>query len=71
MALDDFKQVIDINLVRTFNLLRLAAADMTGLEPDAEGQRGVIVSTASVASFEGQIGQRPMPRPKAGYTRSL
>jgi NAD(P)-dependent dehydrogenase (short-subunit alcohol dehydrogenase family) len=57
MPLENFRRVIDINLIGTFNLMRLAAADMAGLEPDAEGQRGVIVSTASVAAFEGQIGQ--------------
>ena len=57
MPLENFRRVIDINLVGTFNLLRLAAADMNGLSPDAEGQRGVIVSTASVAALEGQIGQ--------------
>jgi len=57
MPLENFRRVIDINLIGTFNLLRLAAADMAGLEPDGEGQRGVVVSTASVAAFEGQIGQ--------------
>jgi len=66
MALDDFKKVVDINLNGTFNLLRLAAADMTGLEPDDEGQRGVIVSTASVAAFEGQIGQAAYAASKGG-----
>ena len=66
MALDDFKRVIDVNLVGTFNAIRLAAADMAGVEPDAEGQRGVIVSTASVAAFEGQIGQSAYAASKGG-----
>lgn len=66
MALEDFRRVIDINLIGTFNLIRLAAADMAGLEPDEEGQRGVIISTASVAAFEGQIGQAAYAASKGG-----
>jgi NAD(P)-dependent dehydrogenase (short-subunit alcohol dehydrogenase family) len=54
--LDLFKQVIDVNLVGTFNVIRLAAAAMQRSEPIA-GERGVIVNTASVAAFDGQIGQ--------------
>src|SRR3546814_5830128 len=57
MPLESFRRVIDINLIGTFNLLRLAAAEMSGLDPDPDGQRGVVVSTASVAAFEGQVGQ--------------
>lgn len=57
MPLENFRRVIDINLIGTFNLIRLAGAEMAGIEADGEGQRGVIVSTASVAAFEGQIGQ--------------
>src|SRR5262250_3200153 len=57
MPLPDFERVIAINLIGTFNMLRLAAADMTALPPLADDERGVIVSTASVAAFEGQIGQ--------------
>ncbi len=56
-ALELFRRVIEVNLVGTFNMLRLAAAGMQKLEPLAEGERGVIVMTASVAAFEGQIGQ--------------
>ncbi|MCE9607121.1 MAG: SDR family NAD(P)-dependent oxidoreductase [Planctomycetia bacterium] len=52
-----FERVLRVNTVGTFNLLRLAAAAMTKNEPNAEGERGVIVCTASVAAFEGQIGQ--------------
>ena len=66
MPLENFRRVIDINLIGSFNLLRLAAADMAGLEPDGEGQRGVIVSTASVAAFEGQIGQAAYTASKGG-----
>lgn len=66
MPLADFKRIIDINLVGTFNLLRLAAAEMSVLEPLAGGERGVIVSTASVAAFEGQIGQAAYSASKGG-----
>jgi NAD(P)-dependent dehydrogenase (short-subunit alcohol dehydrogenase family) len=52
-----FRKILDVNLVGTFNLLRLAAAAMQKSAPDAGGQRGVIVCTASVAAFDGQIGQ--------------
>ena len=58
--------MIAINLIGTFNMLRLAAADMTGLEPLADGERGIIVSTASVAAFEGQVGQAAYASSKGG-----
>jgi NAD(P)-dependent dehydrogenase (short-subunit alcohol dehydrogenase family) len=66
--LDLFKQVIGINLVGTFNVLRLAAAAMAKTEPegDAGGERGVIVNTASVAAYDGQIGQIAYAASKAG-----
>ncbi len=57
MPLGNFTRVVDINLFGTFNVMRLAAAAMAGLEPVSTGERGVIVNTASVAAFEGQIGQ--------------
>jgi NAD(P)-dependent dehydrogenase (short-subunit alcohol dehydrogenase family) len=58
MPLEEFKQVIDINLIGTFNLMRLVAASMTTLDPLGDsGERGVIINTASVAAYEGQIGQ--------------
>ena len=57
MPLDDFAKVIAVNLTGTFNMMRLCAADMQNLSPFADGERGVIVSTASVAAYEGQIGQ--------------
>lgn len=52
-----FRKVIDVNLVGTFNMMRLAAARMQDLPPLADGERGVVVMTASVAAFEGQVGQ--------------
>jgi len=66
MALDGFERVIRVNLIGTFNLLRLCAARMAALEPDAGGERGVIVNTASVAAFEGQIGQAAYAASKGG-----
>ena len=64
--LDDFKRVVEINLVGTFNALRLAAAAMTRNRPTDEGERGVIINTASVAAFEGQIGQSAYSASKGG-----
>ena len=66
MPLADFEQVIAINLVGTFNMMRLAAADMQSLAPLTDGERGVIVSTASVAAYEGQIGQAAYAASKGG-----
>ena len=66
MPLADFETAIRVNLIGTFNLLRLAAAEMAALEPDALGERGVIVNTASVAAFEGQIGQAAYGASKGG-----
>ncbi len=61
-----FEKVVRINLIGTFNVLRLAAERMAANEPDAEGERGVIVNTASVAAFEGQIGQAAYSASKGG-----
>jgi NAD(P)-dependent dehydrogenase (short-subunit alcohol dehydrogenase family) len=66
MPLDAFRQVIEINLIGSFNLMRLAAADMIALEPLADGERGIIISTASVAAYEGQIGQAAYSASKGG-----
>ena len=65
MPLGDFANVIRVNLIGTFNMLRLAAADMTKLEP-IDSERGVIISTASVAAFEGQVGQAAYSASKGG-----
>jgi NAD(P)-dependent dehydrogenase (short-subunit alcohol dehydrogenase family) len=64
--LDAFARVIGINLIGTFNMLRLAAAAMCAGEANAEGERGVIVNTASVAAFDGQIGQAAYSASKGG-----
>ncbi len=66
MPLADYERVIKVNLIGTFNMLRLAAAAMQGLTPFADGERGIIVSTASVAAFEGQIGQAAYASSKGG-----
>jgi NAD(P)-dependent dehydrogenase (short-subunit alcohol dehydrogenase family) len=66
MPLAEFERVIAINLVGTFNMMRLAAAEMQTLEPLADGERGVIVSTASVAAYEGQVGQPAYAASKGG-----
>ncbi|RMF23627.1 MAG: 3-hydroxyacyl-CoA dehydrogenase [Deltaproteobacteria bacterium] len=66
MPLDVFKMTIDVNLVGTFNVSRLAAMRMRENEPNEEGERGVIVNTASVAAFDGQIGQVAYSASKAG-----
>jgi NAD(P)-dependent dehydrogenase (short-subunit alcohol dehydrogenase family) len=64
--LDEFAKVIGVNLIGTFNAMRLAAADMQALAPLESGERGVIISTASVAAFEGQIGQAAYAASKGG-----
>ena len=66
MPLGDFERVVKINLIGTFNMMRLAAADMQGLSALADGERGVIITTASVAAFEGQIGQAAYSASKGG-----
>jgi len=66
MPLAEFARVIEINLIGTFNVMRLAATAMQGLEPGQDGERGIIVCTASVAAYEGQIGQAAYAASKAG-----
>ena len=66
MPLDEFERVIRINLIGSFNMLRVFAAAMTQLPPLADGERGVIVSTASVAAYDGQIGQAAYAASKGG-----
>jgi NAD(P)-dependent dehydrogenase (short-subunit alcohol dehydrogenase family) len=65
-SLAGFVRTINVNLIGTFNMIRLAAAAMAGNAPNAEGERGVIVNTASVAAFDGQIGQAAYAASKAG-----
>lgn len=64
--LESFAKVININLVGTFNMIRLAAAEMMKNAPDDNGERGVIVNTASVAAYEGQLGQAAYAASKGG-----
>lgn len=64
--LDSFVRGITINLIGTFNMLRLAADAMAKEDPDADGERGVIINTASIAAFDGQIGQAAYAASKGG-----
>lgn len=66
MALEHFAKVVHVNLFGTFNTIRLVAEHMVKNTPNAEGERGVIVNTASVAAYEGQIGQAPYSASKGG-----
>jgi NAD(P)-dependent dehydrogenase (short-subunit alcohol dehydrogenase family) len=68
MPLAEFTRVIHVNLIGTFNMMRLAGAQMSKAEPLEDGERGVIISTASVAAFEGQIGQAAYAASKGGIT---
>jgi NAD(P)-dependent dehydrogenase (short-subunit alcohol dehydrogenase family) len=65
-ALASFTRVINVNLIGTFNMIRLAADAMAKLQPNAAGERGVVVNTASVAAFDGQIGQAAYSASKGG-----
>ncbi len=66
VPLEHHRRVIEVHLIGSFNIARLTAADMTGLEPDAGGERGVIINTSSAAAFEGQIGAVSYAAAKAG-----
>lgn len=68
MPLADFSRIINVNLVGTFNAIRLAAAEMVALAPLEDGERGVIICTSSVAAFDGQIGQEAYAASKGGIT---
>ncbi|XP_074258258.1 3-hydroxyacyl-CoA dehydrogenase type-2 [Saimiri boliviensis] len=65
-TLEDFQRVLNVNLMGTFNVIRLVAGEMGQNEPDQGGQRGVIINTASVAAFEGQVGQAAYSASKGG-----
>jgi NAD(P)-dependent dehydrogenase (short-subunit alcohol dehydrogenase family) len=71
MPLEDFVRVINVNLVGTFNAIRLAAHAMSTLDPLEDGERGVIVSTASVAAYDGQIGQAAYSASKGGVVSMM
>ncbi|RKQ67987.1 SDR family NAD(P)-dependent oxidoreductase [Oceanibaculum indicum] len=64
--LDTFRKVIEVNLIGTYNMIRLTAAEMGKLEPLADGERGVITMTSSVAAYDGQIGQAAYSASKGG-----
>ena len=64
--LEDFARVINVNLIGTYNVVRLTAARMARLEPLADGERGVMLMTASVAAFDGQVGQEAYSASKGG-----
>ncbi|XP_028923263.1 3-hydroxyacyl-CoA dehydrogenase type-2 [Ornithorhynchus anatinus] len=64
--LEEFQKVINVNVVGTFNVIRLCAGEMGKNDPDQDGHRGVIISTASVAAFEGQVGQAAYSASKGG-----
>ncbi|MBL7501169.1 SDR family oxidoreductase [Frankia sp. CNm7] len=66
LPLATFRKIVDLNLVSTFNIARLAAWQMSKQEPNADGERGVIINTASIAAFEGQIGQISYTAAKGG-----
>ena len=66
MPIEDFRRVIEVNLIGTFNMIRLASAEIVKLDPLADGERGVIVCTASVAAFDGQVGQEAYAASKGG-----
>ena len=65
-SFEPFQTVITVNLIGTFNVLRLGAAAMLGNEPDGEGERGVCINTASIAAYDGQIGQLAYSASKGG-----
>ena len=64
--LEDFRRVVEVNLIGTYNVTRLVAAQMAALAPLEDGERGVIVNTASVAAFDGQVGQEAYAASKGG-----
>ncbi len=64
--LEDFRRVVEVNLIGTYNVTRLVAAQMAALAPLADGERGVIVNTASAAAFDGQVGQEAYAASKGG-----
>jgi NAD(P)-dependent dehydrogenase (short-subunit alcohol dehydrogenase family) len=66
MPLADFERVIKVNLIGSFNTMRVAAVDMQALDALDDGERGIIISTASVAAFEGQVGQAAYAASKGG-----
>jgi 3-hydroxyacyl-CoA dehydrogenase / 3-hydroxy-2-methylbutyryl-CoA dehydrogenase len=66
VAIEDFNRVVQINLIGTMNVIRLSAEKMVQNEPNEDGEKGVVINTASIAAFEGQIGQAAYSASKAG-----
>jgi NAD(P)-dependent dehydrogenase (short-subunit alcohol dehydrogenase family) len=71
MALDDFRQLVEVNLISTFNMLRLVAASMAALKPMANGERGIIITTASASAYEGQSGESAYAASKGGVVSMI
>ncbi len=71
MSLTSFRELVEVNLISTFNMMRLAAADMAALPPLADGERGVIVTTASVSAYEGQSGEAAYAASKGGVVSMI
>ena len=71
MPLDNFRRLVEVNLISTFNMIRLAAADMARLEPTPSGERGVIISTASISAYEGQSGEAAYAASKGGVVSMI
>lgn len=71
MPLDAFRRLVDVNLISSFNILRLAAADMASLPPLAGGERGIFVFTASVSAYEGQSGETAYAASKGGVVSMI
>ena len=71
MSLDGFRQLVDVNLISTFNMMRLAAADMAKLPKIGQGERGVIISTASASAYDGQSGEAAYAASKGGVVSMI
>jgi NAD(P)-dependent dehydrogenase (short-subunit alcohol dehydrogenase family) len=71
IPLDDFRRLVEVNLISTFNMMRLAATEMARLEPMANGERGVILSTASVSAYDGQSGEAAYAASKGGVVSMI
>ncbi len=71
MPLEDFRYLVEVNLISAFNMMRLVAADMAGLTPGRDGERGVIISTASVSAYEGQVGEAAYAASKGGLASMM
>lgn len=71
MPLDDFRRLVDVNLISTFNMMRLVAADMSRLDAGSNGERGVIIFTASVSAYEGQSGEAAYAASKGGVVSMI